>query len=83
MSSSRIICWCLFTVIFSLLVCGPAAAQHQHGAAASGATSVCTGTGFGTVHHPVKTSNPAAQRAFEHGMALDYGFNHNQAEKCF
>jgi tetratricopeptide (TPR) repeat protein len=83
MSSSRVICWCLSTVIFSLLVCGPAAAQHQHTAAASSAASACMSTGFGTVHHPVKTSNPEAQRAFEHGMALDYGFNHNQAEKCF
>jgi hypothetical protein len=69
-------------MIFTFGVCGPAAAQHQHGAAAS-ATSACMSTGFGTVHHPVKTSNPEAQRAFEHGMALDYGFNHNQAEKCF
>src|ERR1700730_6006478 len=83
MSSFRIICWGLSTVIFTLLVCGPAAAQHQHGTAASGATSACTSSGFGTVHHPVKTSNPEAQRAFEHGMAIDYGFNHNQAEKCF
>ena len=83
MPSSRSIYWCFPTVIFSLLVCGSAAAQHQHTAAASSAASACMSTGFGTVHHPVKTSNPEAQRAFEHGMALDYGFNHNQAEKCF
>src|SRR5690242_15478872 len=80
---SRVIPWCLFAVISTLLVCGPAAAQHPHATAASGATSVCASTGFGSVHHPVHTSNPEAQRAFEHGMALDYGFNHNQAEKCF
>ena len=83
MTFSRLIFCCLFTVISTLLVSGPAAAQHPHAAAASGATSVCASTGFGSVHHPVHTSIPEAQRAFEHGMALDYGFNHNQAEKCF
>jgi tetratricopeptide (TPR) repeat protein len=70
-------------MISTFLVCGPAAAQHPHAAVASGATSVCASTGFGSVHHPVHTSSPEAQRTFEHGMALDYGFNHNQAEKCF
>jgi len=59
-----------------------AAPQHDH-AAASGASSVCTANGFGKVHHPVKTSDPQAQRLFEQAMALDYGFNHNQAEQCF
>jgi tetratricopeptide (TPR) repeat protein len=83
MSSSRIVYCCLSLITFTLLICGPAAAQHQHAEAASSATSACTSTGFGTVHHPVKTSNPQAQGAFEHGLALDYGFNHNQAEKCF
>src|SRR3984893_4913624 len=58
------------------------APQHDH-SAASGVSSVCTANGFGKVHHPVKTSNPQAQRLFEQAMALDYGFNHNQAEQCF
>jgi tetratricopeptide (TPR) repeat protein len=59
-----------------------AAPQHDH-TAASGASSVCTANRFGKVHHAVKTSNPQAQRLFEQAMALDYGFNHNQAEQCF
>jgi tetratricopeptide (TPR) repeat protein len=59
-----------------------AAPQHDH-PAASGASTVCTANGFGKVHHPVKTSNPQAQRLFEQAMALDYGFNHGQAEQCF
>jgi tetratricopeptide (TPR) repeat protein len=58
------------------------APQHDH-AAASGAAAVCTANGFGKVHHPVQTSNPRAQRLFEQAMALDYGFNHGQAEQCF
>src|SRR6202007_1184042 len=52
-------------------------------APASGTSPVCTARGFGTIHHPVKTANPRAQRLFEQGMALDYGFNHGQAEQCF
>ena len=58
------------------------AQQHNH-TATSGVSSVCTAKGFGKVHHPVKTSNPQAQRLFEQAMALDYGFNHSQAEQCF
>lgn len=59
-----------------------AAPQHDH-PAASGTSVVCTAPGFGKVHHPVKTSNPQAQPLFEQAMALDYGFNHSQAEQCF
>lgn len=58
------------------------AQQHDH-AAGLGAAAVCTANGFGKVHHPVKTSVPQAQRLFEQAMALDYGFNHGQAELCF
>lgn len=58
------------------------AQQHQH-APAGASFSACSAKGFGTVHHPVKTSNPEAQRLFERAMALDYGFNHGQAEQCF
>ncbi|MFY9530405.1 MAG: hypothetical protein WBC04_15360 [Candidatus Acidiferrales bacterium] len=72
----------LASVLISLLIMpGPAAAQHQHGA--SGGASVCTASGFGNVHHEVKAGNAEAQRMFDQGLALDYGFNHNQAEQCF
>jgi tetratricopeptide (TPR) repeat protein len=50
---------------------------------AQGETSACTAPGFGNVHHDVKTSNPEAQKMFDRGLALDYGFNHNQALRCF
>src|SRR5690349_9981452 len=47
-------------------------------------TTVCSDSGFGdNVRHAVKTSNPEAQKMFNQGLALDYGFNHNEAEKCF
>ena len=77
------------TVLGSLTIVGsgllrlPSSASAQQPARASGDTTVCTATGFGNVHHAVKTSSPEAQRLFDHGMALDYGFNHNQAKRCF
>jgi tetratricopeptide (TPR) repeat protein len=55
-------------------------AQHDH---AAGTKSVCAVSGFGNTHHSVKTASPEAQRMFDQGLALDYGFNHNEAEKCF
>ena len=39
--------------------------------------------GFGDVHHPVSTSNPEAQKFFNQGLALSYGFNHEEAERSF
>jgi tetratricopeptide (TPR) repeat protein len=76
-----------FLTLVTLLIASAAAfsspaPQHDR-TATSGVSSVCTANGFGKVHHPVKTSNPQAQRLFEQAMALDYGFNHNQAEQCF
>ena len=59
------------------------ATQANDHANASERSSVCSANGFGKLHHPVKTANPKAQRLFEQAMALDYGFNHGQAEECF
>jgi tetratricopeptide (TPR) repeat protein len=70
------------TLILAALFLLPASAIAQQ-PAASGATAVCTATGFGKVHHVVKTNSPEAQQLFDHGLALDYGFNHNQAQRCF
>jgi tetratricopeptide (TPR) repeat protein len=39
--------------------------------------------GLGPVHHWVSTKNPAAQRAFDEGLARLYGFNHDEAVKAF
>ena len=50
---------------------------------ASKGSSVCTADDFGKVHHPVSTASVQAQHLFEQGLALDYGFNHSEAEECF
>jgi tetratricopeptide (TPR) repeat protein len=65
----------------ALLAC-PASATAQQ-PPAQVATSACTAPGFGNVHHAVKTSSVEAQKMFDRALALDYGFNHNQAQRCF
>ncbi|WP_154017842.1 hypothetical protein [Candidatus Protochlamydia phocaeensis] len=37
----------------------------------------------GLVHHPVSTANPEAQRFFDQGLTLVYGFNHDAAYWSF
>ena len=40
-------------------------------------------TGLGDVHHPVNTKNKLAQKFFDQGLALCYGFNHHAAIEDF
>ncbi len=39
--------------------------------------------GFGTYHRAVTTSSPEAQRYFDQGIQLLYGFNHDEAIRSF
>jgi tetratricopeptide (TPR) repeat protein len=39
--------------------------------------------GLGAVHHPVTTTSPLAQQYFDQGLALTYGFNHDEARRSF
>ena len=38
---------------------------------------------LGDLHHPVSTSSPMAQRYFDQGLTLCYGFNHREAIRSF
>jgi tetratricopeptide (TPR) repeat protein len=69
-------------VPLAVILVFPASAPAQQ-SQAQVATSACTAPGFGNVHHTVKTNSAAAQKMFDRGLALDYGFNHNQAQRCF
>jgi tetratricopeptide (TPR) repeat protein len=40
-------------------------------------------SGLGQHHHPISTKNPAAQRFFDQGLTLVYGFNHEEAARAF
>ncbi|HVT87515.1 MAG TPA: hypothetical protein VHD56_01575 [Tepidisphaeraceae bacterium] len=39
--------------------------------------------GFGRHHHPVTTSKPEAQKFFDQGLCLLFGFNHDEAMRSF
>lgn len=39
--------------------------------------------GLGQIHHPISTSNELAQRYFDQGLALSFGFNHDGAIDAF
>ncbi len=39
--------------------------------------------GLGTIHMPVTTSVPRAQRFFDQGVRLVYAFNHQEARRAF
>ena len=69
------------TLALCLLLSVPAFAQHQHKAPAK--LPVEMYTGLGGVHHPVSTQNAQAQKCFDQGLALLYGFNHEEAAKAF
>lgn len=61
-----------------------ALAQHQHGqppAEAPGSPPLYANLGAWT--HPITTSNPTAQKYFDQGLNLYYGFNHDEAIRAF
>ncbi len=39
--------------------------------------------GLGSLHHPIQTSNPEAQKFFDQGLTLVYAFNHEEAVRSF
>src|SRR5689334_7803288 len=58
------------------------AAQHQHGAANHTAPAALL-EGLGNYHHPIATKNGEAQKFFDQGLTLVYGFNHDEAIRAF
>jgi len=57
-------------------------AQHE-GHAALPAAATEPYTGLGDYHFPVSTANAEAQRYFDMGIGLLYGFNHDEAARYF
>ncbi len=39
--------------------------------------------GIGAYHRPISTANPLAQKFFDQGLTLIYGFNHDEAARSF
>jgi tetratricopeptide (TPR) repeat protein len=65
------------------LCCAAAIAQHAHPAAAPGEKPVALYPGLGIWTHPIATRNPQAQKFFDQGLALLYGFNRYEALRSF
>ncbi|HYP54051.1 MAG TPA: hypothetical protein VEQ42_10955, partial [Pyrinomonadaceae bacterium] len=62
--------------------CGVASAQHQQHAA-PGPRPAALIPNLGAYHFPVSTANAEAQKFFDQGMILVYGFNHDEAARSF
>ncbi len=55
--------------------------QHEHHASSSEPAKLMPG--LSNLSHPVTTTNAEAQRFFNQGLALIYGFNHEEARRSF
>src|SRR5438128_5718992 len=72
------------TLLALAIVLFPIAAHAQHTHAGTpDAKPMALIAGLGEVHHPVSTNNAEAQRFFDQGLALVYGFNHDEAVRSF
>lgn len=70
------------TALFVSLLCCSSPAGAQHGAADQVAARELY-PGLGNYHFPITTSVPEAQVYFDQGLALLYGFNHDEAARYF
>jgi len=70
-----------FALALLLLAAPCAIAQHEHSPATSEPAQLMAG--MGSLHHPIATSNPEAQRFFDQGLTLIYAFNHDEAIRSF
>ena len=69
------------TLLMFVWLAAPVGAQHQHGTPA--APGVRPMAGLGHHHHAITTMSGQAQRFFDQGLVLVYGFNHGQAIRLF
>lgn len=65
-------------VAIAVLAAAGLAAQHHHGAPKS-EKPVTLMPGMGRYSHPIRTANPEAQKYFDQGLTLLYGFNRYEA----
>ncbi|HZS08394.1 MAG TPA: tetratricopeptide repeat protein [Blastocatellia bacterium] len=70
------------SIIILLLAASPVFGQHHH-SAPTDANPANLMPGLGTHHHPVSTGNAEAQKFFDQGLVLVYGFNHEEARRSF
>jgi hypothetical protein len=73
---NRLVC---FAAALSLAT--PVLAQSHHAAPAEKPAMLLAG--MGSHHHPIATSSPEAQKFFDQGVVLLFGFNHEEAFRSF
>jgi tetratricopeptide (TPR) repeat protein len=73
------------TILVALGCRAPATQNTRTNATPSAPSAQNTGIlpGVGTHHHPIATTNADAQKFFDQGMALVFGFNHEEATRSF
>jgi tetratricopeptide (TPR) repeat protein len=72
----------MLTLVFLLSVLAPEAQQHDAQTSRAEKPAVLM-TGLGRLRHPIATRSPEAQRFFDQGLTLIYGFNHDEAVRAF
>jgi tetratricopeptide (TPR) repeat protein len=73
----------LAAVSLSTALLAQTPAQGDHAAAPAAQKPVALYDGLGSHRHPIATSSPEAQKFFDQGMVLAYGFNHEEAYRSF
>src|SRR5690348_18360199 len=70
-------------LLLSILLCGAiVSAQHAHNTAEKAKPAELL-EGLGSHTHPIATQSALAQNFFDQGLALIYGFNHDEAARLF
>lgn len=74
---------CLLLATFLIATSSLTSAQtHDHAAASDARTARLFGD-LGNLHHPIQTRSAEAQKYFDQGLTLVYGFNHEEAVLSF
>lgn len=72
----------LLCLVFGCLA-APVRAEHTHPHLPASSTPPPLFDDIGTLHHPVTTNSPQAQKYFDQGLRLVYAFNHDEATRAF
>ena len=75
--------WIWLTFFYLFILADPVYAEEQNTAATASGAPVPLFEGLGTYHRPITTKSELAQRYFNQGSRLVYGFNHNEAIRAF
>jgi|SRR5947209_5344787 len=71
------------TIAIFAIPCWISLAQHLHPEPSQNEKPVSLYSGLGTWTHPIRTRSAEAQKYFDQGLALFYGFNRYEALRSF